>query len=457
MSLHLRYVAHSEIGLVRKNNQDSGYASPTLLVIADGMGGAAAGDLASAVAITELAKADGSYEGEDMLERLAGAVHKANDRIADLVDADHDLDGMGTTVCGAMFDGTQLGIVHLGDSRGYLLRDGELMRLTHDHSWVQSLVDEGRITEAEAAFHPHRSLLLKVLNGLPTNEPDLSLVEVVDGDRIMFCSDGLCGLVEDEDLADILAHHRDLDDCLDSLVEAAHYGGGIDNITIALADVTAADVPAAAPLMLGAAVEREIPAITAKTGREDTARLTRKGTVIGDGLDEDGRYAPTGARRRFPVLKAVVITLAVLALIGGIIGGVYGYSRSQFYVGAANNSVAIYQGIPDKLLGVQMHQVYEVTETQLTDLPPYYQEQVKNTIAVADLDAAHATVTQLSKRAEACVAQRQARAQSTTTPTPTPTKTPSKKPSATTSGSVSPSPSATASATPTEPPAPEEC
>ncbi len=118
MSLHLRYVAHSEIGLVRKNNQDSGYASPTLLVIADGMGGAAAGDLASAVAITAPATADGSYEGEDMLERLAGAVHKANDRIADLGDADHDLDGMGTTVCGAMFDGTQLGIVHLGDSRG---------------------------------------------------------------------------------------------------------------------------------------------------------------------------------------------------------------------------------------------------------------------------------------------------------------------------------------------------
>src|SRR4051794_19452895 len=151
MTLQLKYVAHSEIGLIRKNNQDSGFASPHLLVVADGMGGAAAGDLASAVAIDTikaLDAADGAVlEGHEMLEAMAGVLHQANDRIADLIHADHNLEGMGTTVTGALFDGTQFGLAHIGDSRAYLLRDGRLERLTHDHSWVQSLVDDGKITD----------------------------------------------------------------------------------------------------------------------------------------------------------------------------------------------------------------------------------------------------------------------------------------------------------------------
>ena len=200
MTLQLRYATHSEIGLIRKNNQDSGFASGRLLVVADGMGGAAAGDLASAVAIDTIQRIDTPAEGEQMLEVLAGAIHKANDRIADLVEADPNLDGMGTTLTGAMFDGVELGLAHIGDSRAYLLRDGKLERLTHDHSWVQSLVDEGKISESEAAYHPHRSLLLKVLNGQPANDPDLTMMEVRAGDRLMFCSDGVCGLVDDPEI-----------------------------------------------------------------------------------------------------------------------------------------------------------------------------------------------------------------------------------------------------------------
>jgi PPM family protein phosphatase len=136
MTLQLKYVAHSEIGLIRKNNQDSGYASPHLVVVADGMGGAAAGDLASAVAIDTIRKIDGPATGEQMLEVLASAIHQANDKIAELIESDFSLEGMGTTVTGAMFDGTELGLAHIGDSRAYLLRDGHLERLTHDHTWV---------------------------------------------------------------------------------------------------------------------------------------------------------------------------------------------------------------------------------------------------------------------------------------------------------------------------------
>src|SRR5688500_1876082 len=135
MTLQLSYVAHSEIGLVRKNNQDSGYASPHLLAVADGMGGAAAGDLASAVAIEAIMQVDAPTPAEQMLDVLTRALHQANARIADLAEADPTLDGMGTTLTGALFDGQELGLAHIGDSRAYLYRNGTLERLTHDHSW----------------------------------------------------------------------------------------------------------------------------------------------------------------------------------------------------------------------------------------------------------------------------------------------------------------------------------
>src|SRR4029453_1459168 len=236
MTLQLKYVTHSEIGLIRKNNQDSGYASPHLVVVADGMGGAAAGDLASAVAIDTIRKIDAPTTGEQMLEVLASAIHQANDKIAELIESDFSLEGMGTTVTGAIFDGTQLGLAHIGDSRAYLLRDGHLERLTHDHTWVQSLVDDGKISESEAALHPHRSLLLKVLNGQPTNDPDLTMVPVVPGDRLMFCSDGLCGLIGAHVIASPLPL-PDLNDAAERLVVESLHEGGIDNITVIVADV----------------------------------------------------------------------------------------------------------------------------------------------------------------------------------------------------------------------------
>src|SRR4051794_12905636 len=236
MTLSLRFVTHSEIGLVRKNNQDSGYASPHLLVVADGMGGAAAGDLASAVAVDTLMRVDESTTGPEMLDVMSGAVDDANERIADLIADDVSLDGMGTTVTAALFDGAELGLVHIGDSRAYLLRDGQLRRLTHDHSWVQSLVDEGRISEAEAAVHPHRSLLLRVLNGQPGADAEASMLPMAPGDRLMFCSDGLCGLVDDVEIAELLAL-ADREEALAALVAAARGEGGVDNITVLVADV----------------------------------------------------------------------------------------------------------------------------------------------------------------------------------------------------------------------------
>src|SRR6476620_7805079 len=176
--LELRYAALSDVGRVRKDNQDSGYASGNLLVIADGVGGAARGDVASSTAVLALRRLDGPAPG-DLLEALAGAIHRAHDRIAELVEQDPELDGTSTTVTAALFDGNRIGLAHIGDSRGYLLREGTLSQLTKDHTFVQGLIDEGRITEDEARVHPHRNLILRAVDGVHEPEPDTFVVDLV--------------------------------------------------------------------------------------------------------------------------------------------------------------------------------------------------------------------------------------------------------------------------------------
>jgi PPM family protein phosphatase len=194
-TLSLRYAALSDVGRVRRDNQDSGFAGAHLLAIADGVGGAARGDIASSTAVQILRRLD-EQQSEDLLEALAGAVHRAHDRIAELVEQDPELEGTSTTVTAALFDGTRMGVAHVGDSRGYLLRDGTLSQLTKDHTFVQSLIDEGRITEEESRTHPHRNLILRAVDGVHDTDPDLFLVDLVPGDRILLCSDGCSGVLD---------------------------------------------------------------------------------------------------------------------------------------------------------------------------------------------------------------------------------------------------------------------
>jgi protein phosphatase len=525
MALHLRIASHSEVGLVRKMNQDSGYASPHLLVVADGMGGAAAGDLASAVAIDSIKRLDtpdlltGSSGGETsvvgadgsaarptdgteqtvvvplvdgapveqgpaglnpLLGRFAATVAEANGRIADLVAADYALEGMGTTVTGAVFDGQRIGLVHIGDSRAYLLRDGRLERLTHDHSWVQSLVDDGKISADEAAYHPHRSLLLKVLNGQPANDPDLTTVELRAGDRLLFCSDGLCGLVDDPRIAD-LAAHPDLEVAVTDLVDAALAAGGIDNITVILAEAVRDAEPAstgdraaedededtavrpvvAAAVVLGAAAERDIPSVPRRTSlvpglptdeddedddeEDDTPANGTEATVAKAPpatRDDESRYAPGPPARR-PIVRTLLVGLAILLVAAAGLGAGYAWTRTQYFVGAAGEQVAIYQGLPDGIPGLQLAQVYEVQDLPVASLPPYYQAQVTAGIEVASVDAARVTVEQLREMARRC-------AQPTPSPRPsaTPRTTTTPKPTATPSTSTGGAPSGPA-ATPT--------
>jgi len=444
MTLQLNYVAHSEIGLIRKNNQDSGYVSPHLVVVADGMGGAAAGDLASAVAIETMRKIDSPTPGEDMLGVLALAIDRANDKIAELVESDLSLEGMGTTVTGAMFDGTNLGLAHIGDSRAYLFRDGHLERLTHDHTWVQSLVDDGKISESEAATHPHRSLLLKVLNGQPTNDPDLVLVPVVAGDRLMFCSDGVCGLLAD-DVIETALQLPDLSDAAERLIAESLHEGGIDNITVIVADVVESggsdDV-----IVLGAASEHPDPADSVHRAQRDEeddpeeTLVTNLADFEQPPVDDEERYSPQAPhQRRF---RRPLIGLLVLLLVAAAgLGLAYEWTRTQYFVGMAQEKVAIFQGLSEGLPGLSLSRVYEVQQLAVSELPPFYQEQVKANIDVPSLDSARATVAELTEAARTCASP-----QPTTSPRPTPGSKPSPTPSTKPGGKPSPTPSAAVSA-----------
>jgi serine/threonine protein phosphatase PrpC len=237
MTLALRFAVRSDVGLLREGNEDSAYAGPHLLAVADGMGGHAAGEVASAATITTIAPLDAEDPGPDLVGALADAVATANLRLQELIISDPAIEGMGTTLTALLWSEGYAALCHIGDSRAYLLRDGQFIQITHDHTLVQSLVDEGKITEDDVATHPHRSLLLRALDGRTIAEPDLAPLETFPGDRYLLCSDGLSGVVTEQTLHQTLASVREPDKVALRLVELAIKGGGPDNITVIVADV----------------------------------------------------------------------------------------------------------------------------------------------------------------------------------------------------------------------------
>ncbi|GAT65341.1 serine/threonine-protein phosphatase [Planomonospora sp. ID91781] len=249
----LRYAAGSDVGRVRQGNEDSAYAGPRLLAVADGMGGHVGGEVASAAAVATVAPLDHECP-PDLVAAAENGVHRANRRLREMVEQDPSLTGMGTTLTLMLWDGPRVALAHIGDSRAYLLREGDLYQITYDHTLVQTLMDDGRITAEEAARHPHRSILLQVLDGSDTIEVDLSLRDAEVGDRYLLCSDGLSGVVDADRLRHVLATIDDLDTVTRTLIELACDAGGPDNITCVVADVIDEPGPAQdAPVIVGAA------------------------------------------------------------------------------------------------------------------------------------------------------------------------------------------------------------
>ncbi len=256
MSPTLRAAAGSDVGRLRPMNQDSAAAGPRLLAVADGMGGHPHGEVASRVAIDVMLALDGrlhtGLDGVDLLSELGGAITEAGDRLTALAQQDPELRGTGTTVVAFLVDGTRIGVVHIGDSRAYLLRDGALTRLTRDHTLVQALVDEGRISEAEAATHPRRSWLIRTLQDDTPAEPDLFPIEGRAGDRYLLCSDGLTAVLDDARIGEILAAVPDRAVAIAQLIDEANAGGGPDNITCVVADLVDEAAEAFEPVVVGA-------------------------------------------------------------------------------------------------------------------------------------------------------------------------------------------------------------
>ncbi len=235
----MRYAARSDVGRVRERNEDFYYADGRLFVVADGMGGHAAGEVASSAAVEEFLRCERAHRDLDPLRRLRGCLQAANRALLDMAREDPGLKGMGTTMTVMLLDnGAYLG--HVGDSRAYLVREGELLPLTRDHSLVEKLVREGLLTPREARRHPRRNVILRALGLTPDLSADLVRVDVQPGDRILLCTDGLTSHLEEKELA-LLLREEDLEECAARLVEEANSRGGEDNITVVLVELEEAD------------------------------------------------------------------------------------------------------------------------------------------------------------------------------------------------------------------------
>jgi serine/threonine protein phosphatase PrpC len=260
MTPTVRSAAGSDIGRRRAVNQDSAYTSSRLVAVADGMGGHAHGEVASALAINAVAEVDASLDGielhnVDLLSFLGTAMDTAASRLTDVADSDPSLRGTGTTLVALLIDGTRVGVGHVGDSRAYLLRDGELHQLTHDHTLVQSLIDEGRLTVEEAVDHPRRSVLVRTLQEGSPAEPDLFTVEGRVGDRFLVCSDGVTAVLDHDEIHEVLTDVVEAADAVDRLIALANEGGGPDNITCVVADLVEGTPSDAGGFLFGAAAE----------------------------------------------------------------------------------------------------------------------------------------------------------------------------------------------------------
>ncbi|WP_062137886.1 PP2C family protein-serine/threonine phosphatase [Demequina aestuarii] len=434
MFLGLHFAARSDVGLIRSNNQDSAYAGPHLLVVADGMGGAAGGDIASSIAVGRLAGLDGESHGpDDALDELKAAIAEAHAEIVDRAHNDPELSGLGTTVTALLRAGSTLCMAHIGDSRAYLLRNDSLDQVTTDHSFVQHLVDTGRLSAADAEHHPKRSMLLRVLGDVDADVPvDISVRETRAGDRWLLCSDGLSGVVSRDTLHKTLVEVADPADCADALVSLALSAGAPDNVTCIVADVVDIDAspdgvgpPTASQIVGSAARDRHRPSAAGRSAAGKAARLSTP-----DEVDDDEE--PSRASRVWSRARPWLLPLAALLVVIGGAWGAYAWTQTQYYVGASDHEVAIYRGIPQELPIVALQTLVETTGIPLEDLAPYQQQRIDDTIRADSLDGARAIVEALEANLP--------------TPDPLPSPSISVGPSPGPTATPSPSPAASADA-----------
>ena len=380
-----------------------GYAGRSLFVVADGMGGHAGGDVASAIATKRVMQADIDYAtAQDAEFALQAALIAANSQLAETVFEHAELTGMGTTVSAMVVLDDQVAIAHIGDSRIYLLRDGELSQITIDHTFVQRLVDSGRITEQEAMVHPRRSVLMRVLGDVESSpEVDTSILTTLPGDRWLICSDGLSGVVSPAAIANALLSGASPLSVATRLVKESLDAGAPDNVTIVVVDIGEGPLRAAEPVVVGSAAAPlafgeeptrnrplRLPGLRLHPVRESHFEPDSQ-DYLSELIEEDARRA---RRRRYTWLTGVI--LLVLAISGAAVLG-YQWTQTRFFIGVEGSNVAIFQGVQQDLGPIKLSHVYEETDLPVSSLRMYDRQQVEQTISAPSLEDAQLIVERL--------------------------------------------------------------
>lgn len=335
--------SRTDVGCVRDHNEDSLVVAPPLFAVADGMGGHAAGEVASEIAVNVLAElAPKDLDGA----ALEHAVEEANHEIIRAARDGRGREGMGTTLTACMLENERLIIAQVGDSRAYLLHHGKLQQLTRDHSLMADMIEAGQLTPEEARHHPQRSVITRALGSDPNTRPDMYEINVETGDRLLVCSDGLSSMIEDEQIEAVMRRVPDPQRCASQLVNEAIAAGGHDNVTVIVSNVT------------GFAEKR----------RRKLARKTK-----------------------FSVALVLVLFLAIL---GGGAWGVHTWLHTTAYLGEDNGKVAVYEGIPADFLGMHLYKQQEVTDVSVDSLQPGTASRLHQGIRVDNMDAAHDLVQQ---------------------------------------------------------------
>jgi len=413
VTIAIDYAARSHVGMVRSNNQDSGYAGPHLLAMADGMGGHAGGDIASSIVIGSLVDLDdealGSAEaGRALLDRI----HSANTELAQRIEDEPSLDGMGTTLIAILRSRNKLILAHIGDSRAFLARGGEVTQITKDHSFVQSLVDEGRISASDAMVHPQRSLVTRVLTGRPEDEPDLVVREARPGDRYLIASDGLTDYVAADTINELLVGAADAGTTADQLVDLALRAGAPDNVTVIVGDiidVAKQEPPSTTPEIVGSAALRRKGAGGTRpipvTPAEKAAALgvETSGPHFEEADDEVALAEQGGHSRGIRRLRALAILLAALVVLAGGTYAGYAWTQQQYYIGSQLGYVTVFQGIDASVGPVHLSHAVAASEVLVSDLPSSLADSVRRGADQPDAAAAANRVDFLRAQAAACV------------------------------------------------------
>jgi protein phosphatase len=400
--------ASSHIGKIRATNQDSGSVGRHLFVVADGMGGHAGGDVASALAVQHLSRLDRAYSSVDEArETLFTNILEAGRELTSTVEEHPELTGMGTTVSAMIRVGSQMVIAHIGDSRIYRLREGVLEQITSDHTFVQRLVDSGRITPEEAAVHPRRSVLMRVLGDVDAEpEVDTHVVDTQPGDRWLLCSDGLSGYVPERDIAETLLTIDDVELVCHKLITQTLSEGAPDNVTVVVVRVAEnlETSPPSESRMVGSAAEPltyESGPVLRKTGLPALLFHPLRALPPADEhFEPEEEFLEELIRedRRRIIRRRLVWLLSVFLVIGALVAAAvvaYQWTQTRYFVGVDNAVVTIYRGVPEDVWVFSLSSVYERTDIAVDQLPPYQQDKVTQSYSVESLEEAREFIDRL--------------------------------------------------------------